>query len=207
MQTSWNVTSKLVLSYSAAEWSGRLRARLLERWPIRHFHISHNTPYLSLEIFRNLCFLFLLGITAIPREIENNAYAKSGGSWGGGDKLGTLGECGSGLYSKWSHYDLGQSCILGEHFSKHRATTPPTPTGSSGVVSKRTPHFLGVCGKQRWTGGKGSSLCKAADLEIVLLCEVAHVNEKKKISSCSVRDCSYSNTWGCTCCCSILSLV
>ena len=33
---------------------------------IRHFHISHNAPYLS----------FLLGITALPREIEKNAYAK-----------------------------------------------------------------------------------------------------------------------------------
>ena len=43
-------------------------------------------------------------------------------------------------------------------------------------------------------GGKGSSLRKAADLEIVLLCEVAGVNGKKTISSCSVRDCSYSNT-------------
>ena len=31
-------------------------------------------------------------------------------------------------------------------------------------------------------GGRGSSLHKAADLEIVLLCEVARVNEKKKRS-------------------------
>ena len=28
--------------------------------------------------FRNLCFSFLLGITGVPREIENNAYAKFG---------------------------------------------------------------------------------------------------------------------------------
>ena len=26
--------------------------------------------------FHNFCFSFLLGITAVPREIENNAYAK-----------------------------------------------------------------------------------------------------------------------------------
>ena len=26
-------------------------------------------------ILHNLCFSFLLGITAVPREIENNAYA------------------------------------------------------------------------------------------------------------------------------------
>ena len=42
----------------------------------RHFHISHNTPYLSPQILRNLCFSFPPGITAVPREIENNAYAK-----------------------------------------------------------------------------------------------------------------------------------
>ena len=100
------------------------------------------------------------------------------GGWGG--KLGTLGECGSGLYSKWSHYNLGQSCILGEHFSKHRPTTP-SPPGSSGVeqwccVFKRTPHSLATLN----LGGKGSSLRKVADLEIVLLCEVTRVNEKKK---------------------------
>ena len=53
---------------------------------IRHFHISHNAPYLPptphphtpAEILHiiNLCFSFLLGITDLPREIEKNAYAK-----------------------------------------------------------------------------------------------------------------------------------
>ena len=42
---------------------------------IRHFHISHNAPYLPPKIFHNLCFSFLLGIIAVPTEIENNAYA------------------------------------------------------------------------------------------------------------------------------------
>ena len=32
------------------------------------------------QILHNLCFSFLLGITAVPREIENNAYAKSWGA-------------------------------------------------------------------------------------------------------------------------------
>ena len=27
------------------------------------------------KFLHNLCFSFLLGITAVPREIENNAYA------------------------------------------------------------------------------------------------------------------------------------
>ena len=31
------------------------------------------------KILHNLCFSFLLGITAVPREIENSAYAKFGG--------------------------------------------------------------------------------------------------------------------------------
>ena len=46
---------------------------------MRHFHISHHAPYLLSKILHNLCFPFLLGITAVPREIENNTYAKFGG--------------------------------------------------------------------------------------------------------------------------------
>ena len=46
---------------------------------MRHFHISHHAPYLLSKILHNLCFSFLLGITAVPREIENNTYAKFGG--------------------------------------------------------------------------------------------------------------------------------
>ena len=36
---------------------------------------SHNAPYLPPGILHNLCFSFLLGITEVPRKIENNAYA------------------------------------------------------------------------------------------------------------------------------------
>ena len=32
--------------------------------------LSHNAPYLPLKISHNLCFSFLLGIKAVPREIE-----------------------------------------------------------------------------------------------------------------------------------------
>ena len=42
---------------------------------IRHLYISRSAAYLSPQILHNLCFSFLLGITAVPREIENNAYA------------------------------------------------------------------------------------------------------------------------------------
>jgi len=42
----------------------------------RNLHIPLNAPYLSPKILHNLCFSFLLAITAVPREIENNTYAK-----------------------------------------------------------------------------------------------------------------------------------
>ena len=48
----------------------------LQAIPIRHLHISHNAPSLPPKILHNLCFSFLLGLTAVLREIENNAYAK-----------------------------------------------------------------------------------------------------------------------------------
>ena len=157
---------------------GRLRVRLLGCWPIRHFHISHNAPYLPPNILHNLNLVPRVlsypssvgrvgentgnevGITFVfyfswvlqrkrnrNREIENNANAKF---WG---QIRCIVGSVKVAYTQ-SRYNLGQSCILEEHFSKHRPTTPPPP-GSSGVVSKRTPHSLGVCGKQRWTGGKG----------------------------------------------------
>ena len=47
---------------------------------IHHFHISRNEPQIASQILRNLCFSFFLGITAVPREIENNAYAKFWGA-------------------------------------------------------------------------------------------------------------------------------
>ena len=46
---------------------------------IRHFHISHSAPYLPPQIY-NLCFSILLGITAVPREIENHTYVKVWGA-------------------------------------------------------------------------------------------------------------------------------
>ena len=46
---------------------------------IRHVYISHNAPYLPTKILHNLCFSFLLGIKAVPREIESKGYANFGG--------------------------------------------------------------------------------------------------------------------------------
>ena len=41
-----------------------------------HFHIDHNASCLPPKILRNHCFQFLLGIIVVPREIEDNGYAK-----------------------------------------------------------------------------------------------------------------------------------
>jgi len=49
---------------------------------IRHFHIPHNTPGLPPKILHNLCLPCLLGITVIPREPEDSAFAKVGGKLG-----------------------------------------------------------------------------------------------------------------------------
>ena len=49
------------------------------------------------KILYNLCFSFLLGITTVPRETENNTYANffwRWGGWGGGNKV-HYGKCGS----------------------------------------------------------------------------------------------------------------
>ena len=36
----------------------------------RHFHTFHNAPYLPPKILHNLCFSFLLSITAVPRDLS-----------------------------------------------------------------------------------------------------------------------------------------
>ena len=55
---------------------------------IRHFHVSHNAPYLPPPpppppppLLPNP-FSFLLSITAVPTETENNGWAKFGGGGG-----------------------------------------------------------------------------------------------------------------------------
>ena len=58
----------------------------------RHLY-THDAPYLPPKVLDNLCVLFLLSVTAVPREIENNAYAKF---WGA-NKV-HYGRCPSGVY-------------------------------------------------------------------------------------------------------------
>ena len=54
------------------------------------FPIIH--PICPEKILHNLCFSFVLGITAVPRETENSAYAKF---WGA--KKVHYEKCGSGI--------------------------------------------------------------------------------------------------------------
>ena len=60
-----------------ARWSHSEAEARVASISICHFHISHNAP-LPPKILHNLCFSFLLDIIAIPREIENKAYANFG---------------------------------------------------------------------------------------------------------------------------------
>ena len=48
---------------------------------IEHFHQDNNAPYLPPKILHKI-FQFLLGIIFVPREIEDNSYAKFGGKQG-----------------------------------------------------------------------------------------------------------------------------
>ena len=71
---------------------------------IRYFHISHNASpptHTHTQILHNLCFSFLLVTTAVPREIENNAYAiLFFGEGGGGAGVGGGGGYGA-LWEMW----------------------------------------------------------------------------------------------------------
>ena len=71
------VSISIVSSFS---WDLQSSQENLKTIFIRHLHISHNAHYLTPKISHSLCFSFLLDITAVPREIENNAYARFWGA-------------------------------------------------------------------------------------------------------------------------------
>ena len=94
------VSISIVSSFS---WDLQSSQENLKTIFIRHLHIPHNAHYLTPKISRSLCFSFLVDITAIPRETENNAYVRFWGAnkvyYGGcasgkcnifGDKQGVL---------------------------------------------------------------------------------------------------------------------
>ena len=74
---------------------------------LRQFLIPHDAPYLPPKILYNLCFSFLLSITAVPREIENNAYAEF---WGA-NKV-HYGKHGSGVQNRtWLELTGRANCL------------------------------------------------------------------------------------------------
>ena len=64
--------------------------------PLPHFP---QCTIFAAQILLNLCFSFFLGIIAVPKQIENNAYAKF---WGA-NKV-HYGKCGSGIHGAKSTF-------------------------------------------------------------------------------------------------------
>ena len=48
---------------------------------IHHFYMDHNNSFFSPKILHNHCFQFLLGITVVAKEVEDNGYAMVMVSW------------------------------------------------------------------------------------------------------------------------------
>ena len=108
----WGQSPKKIFSgLRASVWSktkGGERGRPLP-WIchcICHLHISHNTLHFPppKKKKKKICitfFSFILGITAIPSEIEKNAYAKCFFFWGGGRGANKVhyGRCVSAIFS------------------------------------------------------------------------------------------------------------
>ena len=88
-------------SFHEETTGGVMKCGLFSQAAIRHLHISHNAPYLPPKIFHKLCFSFLLSITAVPREVENNMLNAK--LWGT-DKV-HYGRCASGQYLSRMHWN------------------------------------------------------------------------------------------------------
>ena len=58
-----------------SNWTGRAITHAVDRY----LYISHNTPCLLPKILHNFCLKLLLGISVVPRKIEDNAFEKFGG--------------------------------------------------------------------------------------------------------------------------------
>ena len=76
----------LRITYLLIGGGSRLYTKLLALFSIHYFHIDHNAscfPPPPPQILHNHCFQFLLDITVVPREIQDNVYAKFGREGGG----------------------------------------------------------------------------------------------------------------------------
>ena len=74
-----NFTKNSTPEEFAYTWQSKLVgiiAMKFEKPRIHHFHIDHNAPCLLPKILHIHCFQFLLGNTVVPREIQDDDYAK-----------------------------------------------------------------------------------------------------------------------------------
>ena len=94
---------RLVNAFYARDWSMLCQSAL---WDLigdpfmakRHFHLSHNAPYLLPKILHKHCFQFLLGRLQYPGETKNKGYAEIwSGVGGGGANMVHYGKCVSGV--------------------------------------------------------------------------------------------------------------
>ena len=109
---TWNAIASKFIHWSFEGCTGNRVAKFdTQNSPIRQLHISHNAPNLPPTILHNLCCSFLLGITAVPRENENNAYAKF---WGA-NKV-HCGRCASGEFQDMLQVDLTSFWASGASF-------------------------------------------------------------------------------------------
>ena len=84
------------------------------------YNLRHLPP--PPQILHNLCFSFLLGITAVPRETENNAYATFFFGGGGGQIrciMGNVQVSSSILLSK-GIFENGKNLVSGRTASKEK---------------------------------------------------------------------------------------
>ena len=119
-----DLTNKLM--HSCHSRTRDLRTTLVRsNWSIHYFHIDHNATCLSPRILHNNCFQFLLGITVVPREIENNGYAKffgGEGGWGRGGKQDALWP----MWRWWIAYEYSLlSSLLATRDVSPRGTSAP----------------------------------------------------------------------------------
>ena len=100
----------LKITYSLLGGGSSLYTELLALFSIHYFRIDHNASCLppppppppAPQILHNHCFQFLLGITVVPREIQDNGYAKFGrGAGGWVNKVHYCGLCENGGSRKY----------------------------------------------------------------------------------------------------------
>ena len=76
----WNAIASKFTYWSFEGCTGNRVAKFdTQNSPIRQLHISHNAANLPPTILHNLCFSFLLGITAVPREMKTMLMQNFGG--------------------------------------------------------------------------------------------------------------------------------